>query len=395
MVELSQLDLRYEGCRLKSPAVEARLLAGIAQAGIQQPLQGVELSSTRVLLDGFKRLRCAQKLHLSTVPFVSLAPEEATGIVCLLRAANDHALSLLEQARFLDELKAGCGLSVAEIAQQLSRSKAWVSLRLGVLAELSPVVREALFEGSFPVYSYLYSLRPFRRLNGAAALDEFVTALRGQKLSARQIEQLAHGFFRGPESFRQEIRKGHLTLPLQQLKDLPDDPDGCSEFERLFLADLEQAQKLWVRLMTKSPDQRLSSRPFRAQAHLLCAGLLSRLPAFTKTLQTLYDHCGQTSGGVPPAPGRSAPSPNLSPTATEPKRRAADHCAIRADAFEPSSPELDPRSGTIAATAPGVRWLRPAHDGKASGRARPGGQILYADAASAGSGHLRADEPTL
>lgn len=294
LVELAQLDLRYEGCRLKSPVVEARLLAAIAQGGIQQPLQGVQRSSTRVLLDGFKRLRCAPKLHLSTVPFVSLAPEEATGIVCLLRAANDHALSLLEQARFLDELKAGCGLSLAEIAQQLSRSKAWVSLRLGVLAELSPVVREALFDGSFPVYSYLYTLRPFRRLNGAAAVDEFVTALRGKKLSARQIEQLAHGFFRGPESMRQEIRKGHLLLPLQQLKDLPDDPDGCSEFERLLLADLEQAQKVLVRLMTKSADARLASRPFRAQAHWLCAGLLSRLPAFTQTLHTLYDRCGQT-----------------------------------------------------------------------------------------------------
>jgi hypothetical protein len=294
LVELAQLDLRYEGCRLKSPVAEARLLAAIAQGGIQQPLQGVELSSRRVLLDGFKRLRCAQKLQISTVPFVSLAPEEAAGIVCLLRAANDHALTLLEQAGFLDELKAGCGLCLAEIAQQLSRSKAWVSLPLGVLAELSPLVREALFDGSFPVYSYLYTLRPFRRLNGAAAIDEFVTALRGKKLSARQIERLAHGFFRGPDSFRQQIRKGHLTLPLQQLTDLPDDPDGCSEFERLFLADLEQAQKVLIRLMTKSPDRRLSSRPFRAQAHLLCAGLLSRLPTFTKTIQTLYDRCGQT-----------------------------------------------------------------------------------------------------
>ena len=132
------------------------------------------------------------------------------------------------------------------------------------------------------------------RQHVAAAIDEFVTALRGKKLSSRQIEHLAHGFFRGPESMRQEIRKGHLTLPLQQLKDLPDDPNGCSEFERLFLADLEQAQKVLVRLMTKSSDERLSSRAFRAQAHLLCAGLLSRLPAFTKNLHTLYDRCGQT-----------------------------------------------------------------------------------------------------
>ncbi len=294
LVELCQLDLRYEDCRLKSPAAEARLLASIAQSGIHEPLQGIELSPTRILLNGFKRLRCARKLHLPTALFVSLAADEASGIVCLLRAANAQALSLLEQARFLDELKAGRGMSVAEIAQQLSRSKAWVSLRLGVLAELSSVVRAALFDGSFPVYSYLYTLRPFRRLNGAPLVEEFVTALRGKKLSAREIEHLAHGFFRGPESFREEIRKGHLTLPLQQLKDLPEDPDGCSEFERLFLADLEQAQKVLVRVMTKSQDPRLSSRPYRAQAHLLCAGLLSRVPAFTKTLQALYDHSGQT-----------------------------------------------------------------------------------------------------
>ena len=294
MVELAQLDLRYEGCRLKSPAAEGRLSAALAQSGIQEPLQGVELASTRILLNGCKRLRCARKLHIHTGPFVSLAADEASGIVCLLRVAHDHALSLLEQARFLDELKAGRGLSVAEIAQQLSRSKAWVSLRLGVLAELSSVVQAALFDGSFPVYSYLYTLRPFRRLNGAPAVDEFVTALRGQKLSARQIEQLAHGFFRGPASFREEIRQGHLTLPLQQLKDLPDDPDGGSEFERLFLADLEQAQKVLLRVMTKSQDPRLSSRPYRAQAHLLCAGLLGRLPAFTKTLKQLHDHSGQT-----------------------------------------------------------------------------------------------------
>jgi len=292
LVELAQLDLRYECCRLKSPAAEDRLLAAIAQAGIQEPLQGVQTSSVRVLLNGFKRLRCAKKLHVATVPFVALATDETVGIVCLLRAANDHALSLLEQARFLDELKSSGGLSVAEIAKQVSRSPAWVSLRLGVLAELSPVVRAALFDGAFPVYSYLYTLRPFRRLNGAAAVDEFVTALRGKKLSARQIEQLAHGFFRGPDALREQIRQGHLALPLQQLKDLPEDPDGCSQFERVLVADLEAAHKLLVRLLTKSADpSRLSSRAFRAQAHLLCAGLLSRLPALTQTLRQLHDHC--------------------------------------------------------------------------------------------------------
>ena len=58
-----------------------------------------------------------------------------------------------------------------------------------------------------------------RRLKGvsSADLDQFVGALRGQKLSVRQMEGLAHGFFRGPPSFRQELLQGHLTLALRQL----------------------------------------------------------------------------------------------------------------------------------------------------------------------------------
>ena len=109
-------------------------------------------------------------------------------------------------------------MSVAEIAEQLSRSKAWVSLRLGLIAQLTPVVSEAWFAGDFPVCAFLYSLRPFRRLPDfpPADIDLFVQAFAVEKLSVREIEGLAHGFFRGPESFRAEVLKGNLCLPLRQ-----------------------------------------------------------------------------------------------------------------------------------------------------------------------------------
>lgn len=293
-IELSQLDLRYQGHRLHQPRLEEQLLSSIAQVGIQEPLQGVKSNSVAILLNGFKRCRCARKLHIHTAPFISWGADEVTGILQLLRGSRHHALHLLEQARFVDELKTERGMSVAEIAQQLSRSKAWVSLRLGLVAQLSPVVRDALFAGAFPVYAFLYSLRPFRRLHPAADIDLFVGALRGKKLSVREIEGLAQGFFRGPESFRQEVLKGNLCLPLEQIQAAPQDPDGCSEFERIFLQDLEQAQKGMLRIIGKSQDPRLQSRPFLAQCNLLTAGLVSRGPAFLKILHQLHDRSGQT-----------------------------------------------------------------------------------------------------
>jgi hypothetical protein len=42
-VELSSLDLRYESFRLKQAALEERLLGSIAQRGIEEPLEGVEV----------------------------------------------------------------------------------------------------------------------------------------------------------------------------------------------------------------------------------------------------------------------------------------------------------------------------------------------------------------
>ena len=294
-VDLASLDLRYEGFRLKQPALEARLLSLIAQRGIEEPLEGVEVQAAKVLLNGFKRYRCARQLRLATVPYRSLGPDEATAILGLLKLSNHRALSILEQAAFLAELKLVRRFNVAEIAAELSRSKSWVSMRLGLLGEMSPPVRQQLFAGAFPVYAYMYTLRQFMRMNGVKAgeIQEFVLALSGHGLSVRQVEQLAHGFFRGPESFRQEILKGNLALPLERMRQVPQNAEACSEFERVLLGDLELTQKYMQRVMGKSQDPKLKSRAFHAQSHLLTAGILSRSTAFFHTLKQLHDRNGQ------------------------------------------------------------------------------------------------------
>lgn len=294
-IELSQLDLRYEGFRMKNPGLEEKLLGSIAQRGIEEALEGVEVGAVSVLLNGFKRHRCARKLRLQRVPFASMGADEVTGIMTLLRVSNNKALSLLEQARFIDELKNVQKMSVAQIATELSRSKAWVSMRLGLMSEMGEAIRQQLFSGAFPVYSYMYTLRQFMRMNGVKReqIDLFVGALAGKKLSVREIEQLAHGYFRGPESFRQEILSGNVALPLERMAHVPRDPDGCSEFERVLLKDLEIVQKYMQRVMGKGQDRRLISRNFHAQCHLLAGGILSRNTAFLHSLRQLHDRSGQ------------------------------------------------------------------------------------------------------
>ena len=294
-VDLGSLDLRYESFRLKQPALEERLLSSMLQRGIEEPLEGVEVKQAKVLLNGFKRYRCARKLRLATVPYSSLGQDEAAAILSLLKLSNNRTLGILEQAAFIAELKNVRRMNVAEIAAELSRSKSWVTMRLGLMAELSAGVRQQLFTGAFPVYSYMYLIRQFMRMNGVKAdeIERFVLATSGHGLSVREVEQLAHGFFRGPESFRQEILKGNLALPLERMRQVPQSADGCSEFERVLLGDLELTQKYMQRVMGKSQDPRLKSRAFHAQGHLLTAGILSRSRAFFHTLRQLHYRNGQ------------------------------------------------------------------------------------------------------
>jgi len=294
-VERSTLDLRYEGHRLRDEAREARLLASIAQRGIEEPLEGVDTPEGRFLLNGFKRYRCADKLGIDCVPYISLGQEEATGIVSLMRVSTDKTLGILEQARFIADLLTIHGMSLADVAETLSRSKAWVSMRRNLLDEMSQEIQQILFRGAFPVYCYMYTLGQFRRMNSVTQgeIERFMKAVAGKRLSVRDIELLANAYFRGPASLRESIDAGKLGWSLDQLKGVPEDREGCNAFERVLLKDLQLLHKSMQRVMAKCHDPRLEGRAFYAQANLLSGGLLSMFEPFCERMKEFYDRTGR------------------------------------------------------------------------------------------------------
>ena len=90
-VETSSLDLRYESYRMKSPGAEKALLGSISENGIRDPLQGVDTNEARILLDGFKRYRCAKRLGIGIVPYCSL-PKGSHLLCRWLLLGSDEAL---------------------------------------------------------------------------------------------------------------------------------------------------------------------------------------------------------------------------------------------------------------------------------------------------------------
>jgi len=292
-VEISAVDLRYERCRVKNLRAERELLAEIAARGIERPLAGVEAGARWILIDGFKRFRCARALNMGTVPCVSLGADEAAGILEVLKGPGWRPLGFLEEARFLQELHCAHNMSLGEMAAALGRSKGWASMRLSALADMSGMVRDSIFRGGFPAYAYLYFVRPFMRMNGvdAASVDAFVRTTGGRGLSVREIERLAHGYFRGSEETRRQIEAGHVAMALDELSRAAA-TGGTSTRERACLKDLEHLVQTMETLPGRAADSKLTSGAFRAQAHILLENILARAGEFMNAMRRFHDRCG-------------------------------------------------------------------------------------------------------
>lgn len=295
-VEITSLDLRYQGCRMRCPGAEKALLLSILEKGIRDPLQGIDTEPSRILLDGFKRYRCAKKLGLGIVPYRSLGTDEVSGIIELIRMSNATSLGIVEQAKLIDELKSVHHMSVSEIARLVDKSKGWVGMRVGIIGQMSPLVMGKIFDGKFPVYAYMYTLRPFIRMNAVnqKEIDKFVGSVAGKKLSIRDIEILAHGYFKGGDQLRRQIESGDILWALSRLKQRSSNAGDCTELERQMIRELEITRKYMHRVTCKSQDKRFTTSGFFAQANLLSGGILRQLDPFAQAIREFYDRSRQT-----------------------------------------------------------------------------------------------------
>jgi ParB/RepB/Spo0J family partition protein len=293
-IEISRISTKYESCRLKDKFRQQYLLDSILKNGVREPLQCVGQSGRYILLDGFKRLRCCIKLKISCVPITIVSTDEAESILHVVRLSNEKSLNILEQARFVDELRKNFNLKVSEIAGRLDVSNAWVSVRLGILSEMSDLISKEVFSGRFPLRSYMYTLRQFTRVNKipAETVDRFVKAVSGKSLSQRKIEKLAYGYFRGSDELRKQIEEGRLQWTLRQLDEThagshTQQPE-LEKDERDFIRDLELLQKYIGKVNRDLRIKQTGTSVFIKTVRLLLAGIINSLAILKKGV-TEYD----------------------------------------------------------------------------------------------------------
>jgi ParB/RepB/Spo0J family partition protein len=293
-VELSQLDCRLEKSRVKDAALERALLESISSRGILDPLDVVccEEKDGYILVDGFKRYRCARKLGMGMVPARFIAGDIVTGILALIRRSNSgNQLSTLEQAALIEELHQKCGLSIYDIATHLGRSPSWVSMRLGMIEQLSPLVREKILSGAFPIRVYMYSLKRFTRVNRIPSqrVDTFVSAVSGKHLSTRELFVLSRCFFSGGPVMEDLILRGDIHRAVHMYTGCAEDDSALSVKQRSFISDMTKSYVDMGRVASCARDISYESGYFVQYVNFWAAKIRRLLPRFRKITRELYD----------------------------------------------------------------------------------------------------------
>lgn len=278
-LEFHQLDRRYEDLRLLRPQRERSLLASLAEHGQQVPIVVVSQDSSYLVIDGFKRLRCLQRLGCDTVCATLWDLDQSDALLLDRSQRSSEGLSQLEQGWLLATLRSQ-GLSQEELARRVDKSVSWVSRRLALVSELPVQVQEQVRSGAIPAHAAMRHLVPLARRHREDCL-RLATAIAKAQLSSREVGELCSAFSQSSAKVRERLledprlflrARAHKSKPaplptqLEMLRDLDTMATTARRLcERLRDAETSQAQLEELRLASAQVRSQLDA--FEEEIH--------------------------------------------------------------------------------------------------------------------------------
>ena len=180
------------------------LAASIREHGLIQPLIVTQTSNGYQLVTGERRWRAAQMAGLRTVPVIVKEVSERDKLeLALVENLQRADLNPLEEAMAYQQLSEEFGLTQAQIAQRVGKSRAAVANAMRLL-RLPDGVKRALVEGEISE-GHARALLP---LEDEALQMEVVQRIRREGLNVRQVESLVRRLVAAPPETRSaEVRR--------------------------------------------------------------------------------------------------------------------------------------------------------------------------------------------
>lgn len=229
-VELSELELRYAGLRVRDAARTARMRASLAADGQQSAVIVIAATiGTRgyVLVDGYLRVAALRALGRDVALAVCVELSDADALIMAHRLDETGRRSALEDGWLLDELVQHHGLKQDELAQRLSRSRSWVCRRLALVLILPEVAQHAVRDGSMPAHAAMKYLVPLARAKRPSC-ERVVVNLGREPVTERQVQRL-YMTWRTADAVLRERIELHPRLFLQADQAARDDKSDTEQ----------------------------------------------------------------------------------------------------------------------------------------------------------------------
>jgi ParB/RepB/Spo0J family partition protein len=203
-VELHQLDRKYEGLKVRDRREEGKLMSSLTAHGQLSPVVVVAAEGQAgrwILIDGFKRVRAAERLGQDAVEALAWSGTEVSALIGAHHLERARRHTALEEAYLIQALQEEHGLSQPEIGRQLGRSTSWVSRRLGLVKELPVWLQEQVRCGTLRCHAAVKYLLPLARAKREDA-ETLAQQIGKLSLSTRQVGELYAAWRAGDERSR-------------------------------------------------------------------------------------------------------------------------------------------------------------------------------------------------
>ena len=196
-----------------TPESLAELAASIAEHGIIQPLivtESLDQPDRYWLITGERRWRAAQQAGLESVPVIvrEASPQQLLEWA-LVENVQRADLNPLEEASAYDSLMAEFGLTQAQVAARVGKSRSAVANTVRLLG-LPPAVQAALSDGRISAGH----ARALLALPAHPAMEAALEQVVGRELTVRQTEALVRRLLQPPpppSASESAASQAHLT----------------------------------------------------------------------------------------------------------------------------------------------------------------------------------------
>ena len=227
-LEFHQLDLRYEGLRVRRPERERRLLASLAERGQQVPIVVIALADEAnryLVIDGYKRIRALQRLGRDTVSATVWDMNETEALILDRSLRTAEGETALEQGWLLSELHRSLGLSLADLARRFDRSVSWVSRRLALVRELPEPVQQHVRNGKIGPWAAMKYLVPIARANRLSC-ERLAEAIARHQFNTGEVGQIYEAWRNGMSYVQNSIIDDPKLFLRARREIEEEDPEG-------------------------------------------------------------------------------------------------------------------------------------------------------------------------